>query len=53
MTASEFAAWAERLGLGRLEAEDLETLRLGYEGLQPQVERVRAGLTEADRPPRP
>jgi hypothetical protein len=48
-----FRAWAERLGLGRLSEEDLEALRQGWTGLRPQLARVREGLTDEDRPPRP
>lgn len=53
MTPAAFAAWAERLGLGALGAEDLAALRAGWLGLQPQLARLRDGLTEADRPPSP
>ena len=53
ITPADFAAWAARLGLTRLSAEDLETLRAGWLGLQPQLALVRATVGPDDRPPRP
>jgi hypothetical protein len=53
MTPEVFRAWAQRLGLGRLDDDDLRQLQRGWEGLQPQLARVRAGLPEDQRPPAP
>jgi len=53
VTLAEFTAWATRLGLGALTAEDLADLHRGWLGLQPQLDRVREGLTPADRLPPP
>jgi hypothetical protein len=53
VTEAEFAAWAERLGLGRLDAADLAQLHRGWLGLQPQLQRLREGLRAEDRPPAP
>jgi hypothetical protein len=53
VTPEPFRDWAIRLGLGPLTEEDLEALRRGWLGLAPQLARLRDGLAEADRPPRP
>jgi hypothetical protein len=53
VTAGDFAAWAARLGLTRLSEDDLETLRAGWIGLQPQLSLIRASIGPDDRPPRP
>ncbi|WP_170984784.1 hypothetical protein [Roseomonas sp. AR75] len=53
MTLAEFTAWARRLGLERLTAEDLAELHRGWLGLQPQLQRVRDGLRAEDLPPKP
>ncbi|MFT8244820.1 hypothetical protein [Roseomonas sp. BN140053] len=53
MSPAEFRAWAERLGLGRLTDADLEALRRGFAGMQPQLDRLREELTPQDQPPRP
>jgi hypothetical protein len=53
MTSGDFAAWAARLGLTRLSAEDLETLRQGWLGLQPQRALIRDAIGPEDRPPCP
>jgi hypothetical protein len=53
MTLAEFTAWAARLGLDRLTADDLAELHRGWLGLQPQLARVREGLRAEDNPPMP
>jgi len=53
VTLAEFTAWAARLGLQRLSAEDLAQLHRGWLGLQPQLAWVREGLRAEDAPPPP
>lgn len=53
ITPEAFAAWAARLGLARFPADDLEALRAGWIGLQPQLARVRDAIGPDDAPPRP
>ena len=53
MTPEAFRDWAARLGLEKLDDEDLRQLQRGWEGLQPQLARVRDGLAPEQRPPAP
>lgn len=53
MTIDEFMAWAYRLGLTGLTEADLHELHRGWLGIQPQLERVRTGFSQEDRPPLP
>jgi hypothetical protein len=53
VTPEDFAAWAARLGLEKLTPEDLDQLRQGWIGMQPQLARIREGLRETDKPPAP
>lgn len=53
ITPEAFAAWTARLGLTRLSEEDLDTLRQGWIGLQPQLALVRTTIGPDDQPPRP
>lgn len=53
ITPEDFAAWAARLGLTRLSDDDLETLRAGWIGLQPQLALIRAAIGPEDKLPRP
>lgn len=50
--ARRFDARTAELGLNLLPG-DREVLLAGWLGLQPQLARVRRGLTRDDRPPRP
>ena len=49
----DFRRRAQALGLTKLSDADLAVLEKGWQGLQPQLKRLREGLRMGDRPARP
>jgi hypothetical protein len=47
---ADLARMAELAGLGRLDAEELASLKRYYDGLRPQLARLRAAFALTDEP---
>jgi hypothetical protein len=50
ITLADLARLAEQAGLGRLDADELASLKRYYDGLRPQLARLRAAFALTDEP---